>query len=66
MNRRLSMMGGILGVIGGITMIIGAILEEAFPKPLWLVVALCYLINTIAIFMNYRYFHKRKDDEYKK
>lgn len=63
MNRRLSMLGGICGIIGGIGMIVGAVVEESFPKPLWLLVAFCYIFNTIAIFLNYRFFRKRNDDE---
>ncbi len=58
--RLISMMCAICGIIGGIFMIIGGFMEDAFPRPLWLVVSICMFLNAIGILLNYRYIRKQK------
>ena len=43
-----------------ILVIIALIIGNEFPKPLWLVISICYLFNTIAIVSNYMYSRKNK------
>ncbi len=41
MKRKLCLICSILGILGGILILIAAFLENAFPKPLWVVAAVC-------------------------
>ena len=58
--RTISMVCGTCGIIGGILMIVAAFLEDAFPRPLWLVAAICMFLNVIGILLNYRYIRKQE------
>ena len=66
MNDKLRLTGGIVARIGGILIIIGAIMGREFPKPLWFVAAICQLINAVSIILNYIYLAKDKDKDDKK
>ena len=57
------MLAGIMGIIGGILMIVSAVVGERFPKWLYLIAAVCILANTIALILNYRELKKRKEKE---
>ena len=58
--RLTSMMCATCGIIGGILMIVAAFMEDAFPRPLWFVAAICMFLNVIGIILNYRYIHKQE------
>ena len=58
--RAICMVCGTCGIIGGILMIVAAFMEDAFPRPLWLVAAICMFLNVIGIFLNYRYLRKQE------
>ena len=58
--RLISMMCAICGIIGGILMIVAGFMEDAFPRPLWFVAAICMFLNVIGSILNYRYIHKQE------
>ena len=51
---------GSCGIIGGILMIVSGFMEDAFPRPLWFVAAICMFMNVIGIILNYRYVRKKE------
>ena len=61
--RTISMVCGTCGIIGGILMIVAAFMEDAFPRPLWLVAAICMFLNVIGILLNYRYIHQKEKSD---
>lgn len=64
--RFISMICAICGIMGGILMIVAAFMEDAFPRPLWFVAAICMFLNVIGIIMNYRYVRRQENvDEHK-
>jgi len=50
----------VCGIIGGILVIIAGFIEDAFPRPLWFVAAMCMFLNAIGIVLNYRYIRKQE------
>lgn len=50
----------VCGIIGGILMIVAGFMEDAFPRPLWFVAAICMFLNVIGILMNHRYIRKQE------
>ncbi len=58
--RLTGMMCAICGIIGGILMIVAGFMEDAFPRPLWFVAAICMFLNAIGILLNYHYIHKQE------
>ena len=48
------------GMIGAILMIAACFMADAFPRPLWIVAAICMLMNVSGILMNYRYVRKQQ------
>lgn len=64
--RFISMICAICGIMGGILMIVAAFMEDAFPRPLWFVAAICMFLNVIGIIMNYHYVRRQENvDEHK-
>ena len=59
-QRIIKIISGVSGIIGGILMIIAGILDEACPRPLYFVIAMCMLIYAAGIILNYRYVRKQK------
>jgi uncharacterized membrane protein len=56
MDKRYGLIGiicGTCGIIGGILMIVAGFMENAFPRPLWFVAAICVFLNAIGIILNY-------------
>lgn len=51
---------GICGIIGGILLIIAAIMENDFPRPLWFVAAGCVILNGIGILVNFCYVRRQE------
>ena len=49
MKKMISLIGGILGILCGITIILLAIFEIEIPKTLWFVFALCSFLNAVLI-----------------
>lgn len=45
----IAVIAGSTGIIGGILIVIGALLEEDFPKALWIAVAICEFFNAIML-----------------
>lgn len=37
---------GVCGIVGGLLIIIGVLLDDGFPKALWLLAGICELINS--------------------
>jgi len=64
--RLLPLITGIIGIIGGLLWIAYGIFEDAFPKPLAIVVAVCNLINAIGIIISNRRYHKAEKSESEK
>ena len=63
MDKRFGLIGiicGTCGIIGGILMIIAAVMENAFPRPLWFIASVCMFMNVIGIILNYRYVRKNE------
>lgn len=58
--RFISMICAICGIMGGILMIVAAFMEDAFPRPLWFVAAICMFLNVIGIILNYRHIRKNE------
>ena len=50
----------VCGIIGGILMIIAGFMDDAFPRPLWFIAAMCMFLNAIGIILNYRYIRKQE------
>ena len=66
MSRKYGIIGiltGVCGIAGGILMVVAAFMEDAFPRPLGLVAAVCMLLNVIGIIMNYRYIRRQEKAE---
>jgi len=63
MNKKLALICAILGMIGGILLIIGGFMEDAFPKALRFVAAFCLLCNCAASVMNLKNIQKTKKDK---
>ena len=40
-------------------MIVAGFMEDAFPRPLWLVASACMFLNVIGIILSYRYIRKQ-------
>ncbi len=59
-HRLIGMMCATCGIIGGILVIVAGFMEDAFPRPLWFVAAICMFLNAIGIISNYRYFRKQE------
>ncbi len=51
MNNRFYRICSLAGIIGGILIVIGVIMEDAFPKPLWILAAICCLMGATSSFM---------------
>lgn len=47
-----TLVGGICAIIGGILIMIGAFMGEAFPKALWIVAAICEFANAFVLLKN--------------
>ena len=63
MDRKYRLIGMICatcGIIGGVLMIIAGFMDDAFPRPLWFVAAICMFLNVIGITLNYRYIRKHE------
>ena len=45
----MSLIGGVLGILCGITIVVLAIIEIEMPKTLWFVFAICSFMNAILI-----------------
>ena len=58
--RLISLICATCGIIGGILMIVAAFMEDAFPRPLWAVVAICMFLNVIGIALNNLYIRKNE------
>ena len=58
--RLICMMCAACGIIGCILMIVAAFMEDAFPRPLWFVAAVCMFLNVIGILLNYRCIRRRE------
>ena len=62
MDKRYGLIGiicGTCGIIGCILMIVAGFMENAFPRPLWFVAAICMFLNVIGIILNYHYVRKQ-------
>ena len=57
--KKFAMIAAICGILGGIGMIAGAILDEKFPKPLWAVVAVLTLTGAISNLCAYMHAKRR-------
>ncbi len=51
MHNRFYRICSLAGIIGGILIVIGVIMDGAFPKPLWIVTAICCLMGAVSSFM---------------
>ena len=49
MKKMMSLIGGVLGILCGITIVVLAIIEIEIPKTLWFVFAICSFMNAILI-----------------
>lgn len=49
MKKMMSLIGGVLGILCGITIVVLAIIEIEIPKTLWFVFAVCSFMNAILI-----------------
>ena len=58
--RLIGMICATCGIIGGILMIVAGFMEDAFPRALWFVAAICMFLNVIGIILNYRYVRKQE------
>ncbi len=58
--KLLVMMCAICGIIGAVLMVVAAFMEDAFPRPLWFVAAICMFLNVIGIILNYRYIRRQE------
>ncbi len=63
MNIKFRLIGAIASIIGGILIVIGSILDQAFPKPLWIVAAVCCFLGAISNLMNCKPTAKKKDKQ---
>lgn len=54
---------GIAGILGGILMILAAIFEELFPKPLWFVASLLMFANSIGLVWNLHLMGKEQNKD---
>ena len=51
-KRIISLLCGVCGVLAGILMICAAVLGNAFPKPLWVLISAGFFANAFGIFYN--------------
>lgn len=51
MHNRFHRICSLAGLIGGILIVIGVIMGDAFPKPLWIVTAIGCLMGATSSFM---------------
>ena len=58
LSRTLSLVFCICGIIGGILLVAAAFLEDAFPRPLMIIAAVCVFLNSIGIILNMQRFRK--------
>lgn len=63
MNKKLVLICAILGIVGGILLIVGGFMEDAFPKALRFVAAFCLLCNCAASVANLKSIKKTKQDK---
>ncbi len=63
MNMKFRLIGTIASIIGGILIVIGSFLDQAFPKPLWIVAAVCCFLGAIPNLMNCIPAAKKKDKQ---
>lgn len=54
MEKKRLFAGGVCAIIGGILIVIGAFLGEAFPKILWILAALCQFVNAFTLLRHCR------------
>lgn len=55
MNNRFYRISSLAGIIGGVLIVIGVIMGDAFPKPLWIVTAIgCFLGATSSFMVLFR------------
>jgi len=52
-KKIIARVGAVCGILSGIGMICGAILEDRMPKFLWLPIAVGYLLLTASILISY-------------
>lgn len=52
MRRKLALFCSVCGIVGGILIVIGAVLESAFPKPLWGLAGVCCMIGAVGNILN--------------
>ena len=58
--RLISLICATCGIIGTVLMVVAAFMEDAFPRPLWIVAAICMFLNVIGIILNYRYIRRQE------
>ena len=63
MKKLIPLVGAICGVLSGIGMICGGIMDGKLPKPAWIFIGIGFFISAIANVYNYRYFHKNQYDK---
>lgn len=59
--RAISLFCGICGIVAGLLMLVAAFMEEAFPLPLRLVMAICFVLNGISAVLNFWNIRKQKN-----
>lgn len=60
LSRTLGLFFSICGIIGGILLVVAAFLEDAFPRPLMLIAAVCVFLNSIGIILNFQRLRKNQ------
>ena len=53
-KKIVSLISAICALLVGIAIIAAAVLDAELPKPLWLLFAVCNLVNAIIIIVNFR------------
>lgn len=59
MKKIIPLIGGVCGVISGIGMIFGAILDGNIPKYAWIIIIIGFLVSGAGNIYNYHYFSKK-------
>lgn len=58
LKKIVSLISAICVFLIGIAIIVVAVMDKELPKPLWLLFAVCNLVNAISIILNF----KKKDE----
>jgi len=53
-KKLLPILCAVCGILAGIGGICAAVMDQSFPKPLWLLISLGYLLGVIGCLLNYR------------